>query len=131
MQTLLRLAEKIWMNDLGATVSPTEKNYLSCTKKCASLGLINRSSTEFPINHHVDLTIILSAKCSFLRHLSYIYQHVRSYIVLNNYDITESKNSKVLITLNFFPSFSACVFQGSIHAQVAGEKSHPNNKNPE
>lgn len=25
MQTLLRLAEKIWMNDLGATVSPTEK----------------------------------------------------------------------------------------------------------
>lgn len=108
-----------------------KKNYLSCTKKCASLGLINRSSTEFPINHHVDLTIILSAKCSFLRHFSYIYQHVRSYIVLNNYDITESKNSKVLITLNFFPSFSACVFQGRIHAQVAGGKSHANNKNPE
>lgn len=126
MQTLLRLAEKIWMNDLGATVSPTEKNYLSCTKKCASLGLINRSSTEFPINHHVDLTIILSAKCSFLRHLSYIYQHVRSYIVLNNYDITESKNSKVLITLNFFPSFSVfslCFSRKYTRASSRGKKS--------
>lgn len=126
MQTLLRLAEKIWMNDLGATVSPTEKNYLSCTKKCASLGLINRSSTEFPINHHVDLTIILSAKCSFLRHLSYIYQHVRSYIVLNNYDITESKNSKVLITLNFYflsQLFSLCFSRKYTRGSSRGKKS--------